>query len=280
MPVADQIHQVMNGDQDQQRAVRDVDDVHDAEDQRQPARHQGVDAADQQPEHECLHQLGHAFLFRSSGRGPGSRWPVRRTGHRAVAHCQGVLATTVSTVAASFGATISDRAALPLAEQELLRRRTRLVPASGPRMRLHLVARAASRPACPGRATADLLDRRLQDLRRGEGVRGVLGRDRRRRTAWRTRPDELVVLRRLRLLVPADRVEDALGVLRRRCRRCTGRRCSAPRSGTASSASSSSCLSDRTRPTPSSKTAPWAIRSGFFAAIALAIVWKFVASAG
>src|SRR3954454_4603689 len=41
-----------------------------------------------------------------------------------------------------------------------------------------------------------------------------------------------------------------------------------------------SCFSDRIRPTPSSKTAPCAIRSGFLAAIWLAMDWKFVVSAG
>src|SRR5690349_4878072 len=99
--------------------MRDVDDVHDAEDQRQAARHQGVDAADEEAERQCLHQLGHAFPFLGSGWGPGgkaARWPVRAraTGPPITPGsptprqpCQGVLATALSTVAAAVGATIS-----------------------------------------------------------------------------------------------------------------------------------------------------------------------------
>jgi hypothetical protein len=45
--------------QDQEGAVRDVDHVHHAEDQREPGGEQRVGAADQQAEEEVLDELGH-----------------------------------------------------------------------------------------------------------------------------------------------------------------------------------------------------------------------------
>jgi hypothetical protein len=45
--------------EDQECPVRDVDDVHHAEDQRQARRHQRVHAADQQAEDDRLDELRH-----------------------------------------------------------------------------------------------------------------------------------------------------------------------------------------------------------------------------
>src|SRR6185437_10455716 len=52
-------------DQDEERALGDVDDPHDPEDQGQPGGHQRVHAADEDPEDEDLDELRHGLYFQS-----------------------------------------------------------------------------------------------------------------------------------------------------------------------------------------------------------------------
>ena len=56
------------GAQDDHGALRHVDDPHDPERERQPARHQRVDAAGQEPEDACLNDQAHARYLPSTCR--------------------------------------------------------------------------------------------------------------------------------------------------------------------------------------------------------------------
>src|SRR3954454_644921 len=103
-----------------------------------------------------------------------------------------------------------DLAALPLCQQEVVLRSTRLVPAERSQDCGGLVAVQPVGDLGLVEA-ADLLHRLLQDLGRGERIRGVLGRGLVVELGG-VGLHELVVLRGLGLLVPAHGVEHALGV--------------------------------------------------------------------
>src|SRR6185437_13437236 len=92
------------GDHDEEGALRDVDDPHHAEDERQAAGHQRVDAADQESQHDRLRQLRHGDLPGSGDRDHPTVAPA------AGAYCQaGFGLTTLSVVFTSSGSTISGR---------------------------------------------------------------------------------------------------------------------------------------------------------------------------
>src|SRR3954454_12748281 len=103
-------------------------------------------------------------------------------------------------------------AVLPLADQELALRAALLVPAQRSEDRVDLVVAQPVGHLLLARLVdlADGLGRRLHHLRRGVGVRGVLG-DVARPEHLRVPGDELLVARRARLGRVADGVEDALG---------------------------------------------------------------------
>ena len=140
-------------DQDQERALGDVDDVHDAEDQRQAGRHQRVDAADEQPED---HAPAPAASTRCSGaaesrRAPGRLRAARATVQRLTARAS--WSTTVSVVAASSGSddlhrrrSATGRAGSPASAHPSR-------PSSAGRGSSPPRSRAASRRACSGRST-------------------------------------------------------------------------------------------------------------------------------
>ena len=237
--------------------MRDVDDVHHAEDQRETGGEQRVDAADQHAERQRLEQLGHAVPLLPVGLGvdrPSWSWPGRPA-----PRSRPCRSATAPSRKYDCGA--------PVASQ-----------LSSPRIVWTSLACSQSASAfwsiLPTASTAA-----WSTWRRGERVGGVLGR-RLAVVRLRVRRHELGVQRRLGLLVPAHRVEDALGVGHADAVAVLAGSCSAPRSGRAPWASSRAAGASgsgrrrprRPRPAPPGRAC--------LAAMALAMVWKFVVSGG
>ena len=173
------------GGQDEERALRQVDDLHDPEGQRQPGRHQRVDAAGEHAEDQGLEQLSH---------------PLPQAG---------LVSSTVLVVAAEAGATICR---VPCCHWESSR-----LPSGSPALS-HFSGPTIVLTVLPCSQLASALWLRLptaltaacSDLAGGVGVGGVLGG--RRAEHLRVRLHEALVARVGGGSAPGLRGEDAVGV--------------------------------------------------------------------